>query len=344
VHLHREAVGDLVAQIDATPTHDTIARGIRTGQHQSLQFGHLLARQHRRPPGSRRVGKARNPRSVIAMHPVTERLTIHPAGTRSIGPGETVQHMGDRQNAARDTPVLASCRLLPKRRRGQVQPRDLNRLPHVHPARIEHHAKRIRTWTSGESPRDRASQKFRRLVLHLNDAHSLTFGEQDGSLSARAEAIAAALSGARFEARLSETILQEMWEKWVFIATGAGITCLMRAAVGDIVAAGAAELAAALLDECAAIAARQGFPPRQDFPDRVRRTYTEPGSLLTTSMLRDIERGARTEGDHILGDLLRRAGPEASDSARLLRLAWAHVATYEARRTREQASQAQAAV
>jgi 2-dehydropantoate 2-reductase len=52
------------------------------------------------------------------------------------------------------------------------------------------------------------------------------------------------LSGTRFEARVSDAILQEMWEKWVFIATGAGITCLMRAAIGDIVAAGAADLSA----------------------------------------------------------------------------------------------------
>ena len=35
--------------------------------------------------------------------------------------------------------------------------------------------------------------------------------------------------------------------------------------------------------------------------------FTAPGSLLTASMLRDIEGGMPVEGDHILGDLLRRA-------------------------------------
>src|SRR5580704_5741621 len=60
-------------------------------------------------------------------------------------------------------------------------------------------------------------------VLHLNDMHLLSFGEQDGSLSARATAIAATLSGARLESRLSAAILQEMWEKWAFIASAAGI-------------------------------------------------------------------------------------------------------------------------
>ena len=50
------------------------------------------------------------------------------------------------------------------------------------------------------------------------------------SRSAHIEATGSMLSGIHFEARLSEAILQKMCEKWVFIATGAGITCLMSAA------------------------------------------------------------------------------------------------------------------
>ncbi len=174
-------------------------------------------------------------------------------------------------------------------------------------------------------------------ILHLNDTHSLTFGERDGTRSARAEAIAAAFSAGRFETRLSEAILQEMWEKWVFIAAGAGITCLMRAAIGDIVAAGAAPLALALFEECAAIAAGSGFPPRAAFRERMRALFTAPGSPLTASMLRDIERGAPTEADHILGDLLARAAPTAPERS-LLSIAHRHLKAYEARRAREAAA------
>ncbi len=54
-------------------------------------------------------------------------------------------------------------------------------------------------------------------------------------------------------------------------------------------------------------------------------------------MLRDIERGARTEADHVLGDLLRRGGDVAGSSS-LLRIAHAHLAAYEARRERTQAT------
>ena len=177
-------------------------------------------------------------------------------------------------------------------------------------------------------------------IVHLNDLHSLTFGELAGGRSSRVEAIASAMSGARFDARLSEEIRQDMWEKWLFIATAAGITCLMRAAIGDIAAAGAADLVTGLLDECTLIATAEGYTPRQPALERARAAFTAPGSLLTASMLRDIEAGMPTEGDHILGDLLRRAAKP--DDRSLLRIAFAHLKAYEGRRAREAVIQAKA--
>ena len=165
-------------------------------------------------------------------------------------------------------------------------------------------------------------------ILHLNDLHALTFGELDGSRSQRIETIASALLNAGFDARLSDEIRLEMWEKWVFIATAAGITCLMRSAVGDYVAAGATDLATGLLTECASIAAEQGFPPREPALERARAAMTAAGSALKASMLRDIEGGKPVEGDQILGDLLRRA--RNPDDRSLLRVATLHVKAYEA--------------
>ncbi len=164
-------------------------------------------------------------------------------------------------------------------------------------------------------------------VVHLNDWHALSFGELDGARSPRIEAIAAALLNAGFDARLADNIRQEMWEKWVFIATTAGITCLMRASVGDYVAAGATDLALGLLKECASIAAAQGFPLREPALERARAALTAVGSPIKASMLRDIEGGNRVEGDQILGDLLRRAGKP--DAHSLLRIAALHVKSYE---------------
>jgi 2-dehydropantoate 2-reductase len=170
-------------------------------------------------------------------------------------------------------------------------------------------------------------------ILHLADAQTLSFGERDGSTSERVRAIAATFAGAKFETRAVASILQEMWEKWVFIATAAGITCLMRATVGDVVEAGAADLAIAMLEECAVIAAREGYPPRPAAMQRNRGMFTAVGSGFTASMLRDVEQNARTEVEHVIGDLLRR-GDNRENSHALLRIAYAHLTAYEVRRAR----------
>ncbi len=174
-------------------------------------------------------------------------------------------------------------------------------------------------------------------VLHLGELHSLTFGERDGSSTPRVKAVEAGLTGAGFDARLSPIILQEMWEKWVFIATAAGITCLMRATIGDIVQAGAEDLVHALLEECGTIAGDSGFPPRDEPIQRNRAMLTKAGSPLVASMARDIERGGATEGEHLLGDLLRRRKGTVKGIS-VLRVAYAHLRAYEARRAREAAA------
>jgi 2-dehydropantoate 2-reductase len=113
----------------------------------------------------------------------------------------------------------------------------------------------------------------------------------------------------------------------------------MRGAAGDIAAAGAGDLALSLADECAGIAADNGFAPSDAALANTRTMLTAPGSEFVASMLRDVERGAATEADHILGDLLSRRA-EGGDPQSLLRIAYAHLKVYEARRAREAAAQA----
>ena len=171
-------------------------------------------------------------------------------------------------------------------------------------------------------------------ILHLNDMHSLTFGERSGRPSERAQAIQVQLAAAPFTVRLSDNILQSMWEKWAFIAAAAGITCLMRASVGDIHAAGGADLSAQVYEECAQIAAEAGYSPSPPMRERSLATLTAAGSSLTASMLRDIESGGRTEADQLLGDLLQRRKSKAAGRS-ILALAYLHVQAYEARRKRQ---------
>ena len=172
-------------------------------------------------------------------------------------------------------------------------------------------------------------------IVHLAPPHVLTFGARPGPSVACIADISAAFAGAKFDVRASDIILQEMWEKWVFIATAAGLTCLMRGTIGDLVAAGGTSLANELLAEAAAIATVQGFTPRDGALQRARAMFTAAGSGLTASMFRDLEQGGRIESEQILGDLLRRGDEAASP---VLRIAVLCVKAYEARRAREAAA------
>ena len=170
------------------------------------------------------------------------------------------------------------------------------------------------------------------VVRHLNDSHGMTFGERDGSASPRMQQISALLVGAGFDARPSQTILQDMWDKWIFLATLAGMTCLMRGSVGEIVAAPGGEAALlAMLEECRAIAERSGHPPGEATLQRSRRILTEAGSSLTASMLRDLQQGYPIEADHVVGDMLQRAAGQLPASA-VLPIAYAHLKVYEGKR------------
>ncbi|MDR7038100.1 2-dehydropantoate 2-reductase [Methylobacterium sp. BE186] len=176
-------------------------------------------------------------------------------------------------------------------------------------------------------------------IRHMSEFCTLTFGERDGTRSARVEAIDALMEGARFQPKLSATILLEMWEKWVFLATLAGSTCLMRGSIGDIVGApGGRDFVEGLYAECVAVASASGFEPRAKVAAGARTMLTQEGSPVTASMLRDIEGGGRIEADHIVGDLIARGRDAAQGAARPhLERAYTHLKTYERRRAREAA-------
>ncbi len=173
-------------------------------------------------------------------------------------------------------------------------------------------------------------------IVHLNDMHAITFGELAGGPSERVEAIAGAMAHANFDVSVSDNILLRMWEKWVFLATLAASTCLMRGSVGDILAApDGKRVIENLLGECRAVAEHKGFTMGSDFDARATQTLFTP-TPLTASMLRDVENHSHTEADHILGDLISRGGDaqKGEHGVSLLRIAYSHLKTYEARQAR----------
>lgn len=149
-------------------------------------------------------------------------------------------------------------------------------------------------------------------IRHHNRLSGIVFGEratgQGVGVSPRTRAIADSFAGGKATGTASDNILFEMWEKFVFIAAMAGINCLLRGTVGEIVATeDGAAVSLELLAECQAVATAAGYAPRLEYRERIAGILTERGSLNNASMRHDLEAGSRTEADAILGDMLRRA-------------------------------------
>lgn len=166
-------------------------------------------------------------------------------------------------------------------------------------------------------------------IHHLSEFHMLAFGELAGERSPRCEAFARLCAQANFTSRLSGNIGLELWEKFVFLCTLAGMTCLMRTSVGAITRTADGEaLMREMLEECRKVAAASGHEPRPEVLARYVSLLIDRQSGFTASMLRDIERKGPTEGEHIVGDMLRRARQSGID-APLLRVAFSHLQAYE---------------
>lgn len=176
------------------------------------------------------------------------------------------------------------------------------------------------------------------VIKHLNDIHRITFGERDKSVTPRILAIEDAFIRSGVAAKLSSDIMLEMWEKIAFLSTLAGMTCLMRANVGEIVRTpDGADLMQRYFLACVQIATKCGHPPRAHVVQRMNDVVTERDSGLTASMLRDLEGGGQVEADHIVGYMLRKARELYIDDS-LLTVAYTHLKAYEERRAAKRLS------
>jgi len=174
-------------------------------------------------------------------------------------------------------------------------------------------------------------------IRHLSQFQGITCGPRPGShahAGTLLQQLAQAYARVSVECKLSAEIEQDMWEKFVLLASLAAMTCLMRASVGEILAAADGEaLMREALSCCIAAARAAGHAPRAESLQRTEGMLFARGSDFTASMLRDLEAGGRVEADHIVGDMLRRARAAGAD-ARLLAAAYCHLQAYEARRLR----------
>jgi 2-dehydropantoate 2-reductase len=174
-------------------------------------------------------------------------------------------------------------------------------------------------------------------IRHLSQFQGIAGGPRAGNhahAGALLQELAQAYAGVSVDCKVSADIEQDMWEKFVLLASLAAMTCLMRASVGEILAAEDGEaLMREALSACIVAAGAAGHAPRAESLQRTEGMLFARGSAFTASMLRDLESGGRVEADHIVGDMLRHARA-AGAGVSVLAAAYCHLQAYEARRRR----------
>jgi len=170
------------------------------------------------------------------------------------------------------------------------------------------------------------------LIRQLNDWQTLTFGEQDGQRHDRLLAFQSALQPTGIEAKLSASIMHELWMKLVHLATVATGTCLMRANIGEIARTPqGTQWLNRLLQLNADIASHAGYPPDDAFLEGYRKLFATRDATYEASMLRDLEKGGPVEAEQIVGFMLEQCRTAGQDDALHL-AAYTHLKAYEQRR------------
>lgn len=172
-------------------------------------------------------------------------------------------------------------------------------------------------------------------IRHFGGFQGLIFGPRPGQedTGPLAEALVALAASGGVEAAYSADIEQDLWEKWVFLATLAAATCLTRTPVGTILRSeGGGAYLDALLAECSAIARAEGHAPAETVMTGYREQLATAGSPLVASMLRDLQQGFATEAEHVIGDLLSRARGHGLATPHL-ETAWMVLQCYEIARS-----------
>jgi 2-dehydropantoate 2-reductase len=168
-------------------------------------------------------------------------------------------------------------------------------------------------------------------INHFAPLEDIAYGEMDGSKSQRLAALDAFMQGAGFTARLVPDIARELWEKWILLSGLGGINSLMRGNIGEVEAApGGTAFVHQLLDEIVAIVSKVGIAPGPQFLGFAKGAMTAKGSAMTSSMYRDLAKGAAVEADEIIGDLVAR-GAAAGIAAPMLSAVYANLCVYQAR-------------
>lgn len=169
-------------------------------------------------------------------------------------------------------------------------------------------------------------------IHQMTPLHQIFYGELSGEKTERIKRVDEAFRSAGFEAFLSETILTDLWEKWLLLSSFGAITCTMRGNIGQVASApGGIEFAQGIVTEALTTMKAFGYAERPAAVAKVRESVTDKNSPQTSSMYRDMTQGHAVEADQIVGDLVERA-TRVGIPVPLLKAAYTHLCVYKERR------------
>lgn len=130
------------------------------------------------------------------------------------------------------------------------------------------------------------------VIRQTGPMQRMLFGEFDGTRSPRGQALLAACLAGGIKAELSENILREIWQKYVFLVGLSGTTTTMRKTIGPI--REHPQTRAFLLDvmrEVVAVGRAHGVDLAEDYAELRLQLADELPADMTSSMHHDLEKG-----------------------------------------------------
>ena len=169
-------------------------------------------------------------------------------------------------------------------------------------------------------------------IHQMTPMHQIYYGELSGEKTARIQRVDQAFKEAGFEAFLSETIMTDLWEKWLLLCSFGAITCTMHGNIGRVASApGGTEFATGIVNEALTTMKAFGYAERAAAVAKVKEAVTDKHSEQTSSMYRDMTQGNPVEADQIVGDLVERA-IRVGINVPLLQAAYTHLCVYQKNR------------
>lgn len=144
------------------------------------------------------------------------------------------------------------------------------------------------------------------VISHTGGPARIVFGELDGRMTPRAQAIRDALAETGAPVELSTQILTDLWEKYLFITAQGGMTALTRLPIGVIRQNPTTmEMYLEVASEVARVGRAHGVPIPEGERARVRRGADALSPNSFSSLYTDLTRGRRMELDALPGYVVR---------------------------------------